>query len=232
MILEKTTLGYELRDSQFTIFLGGSHSQLPQLKEAYPDFQFARVKQTHSDLVVSTKDASLDYQIVADAHYSQTEKLALCVITADCVPALLYDPTTAIIAAVHAGWRGVAAQILPKTIQNLKSLGANPEQIRVVIGPHIQKDSFEVENHVRDQILDSIHPLDPEENEFYFEATSTTKSKVDLNWVVRRQLQLNGILADHLFNLHIDTFKEPDFHSYRRDKELSGRQISFICMNK
>lgn len=229
MNLEQTELGYEMRTPHFTVFLGGVNAQLTQLKAAYPQYNFVRVKQIHSDAVVESKDVQLDYQTIADAHFTREKNLALCVITADCVPALIFDPTTNLIAGIHAGWRGVASRIIPKTIEKLVAAGAKPQNLHVVVGPHIQKPSFEVGIDVRDQILSSLGPLSPEERALYFETLPDNKALVDLNQVVRTQLQQEGVPADNVFLLHIDTVTDSRFHSYRRDKDKSGRQISFIC---
>lgn len=229
MQLDKTPLGYELRTPHITVFFGGNQAQLPQLTKAYPQIRLVRVKQIHSDIVVQTNDPWLDYQVTADAHYTHEKSLGLCVITADCVPVFFYDHSASIIAGVHAGWRGVAGRIIPRTIEALTKQGTLPENLNVVIGPHIQKASFEVGNDVRDQILASLGPLSSIEKSEYAELLSESKSLVDLNLVVRTQLQQCGIHFENLFNLHIDTVTDTDFHSYRRDREKSGRQISFIC---
>lgn len=236
VILEQTQFGYEIRTPRITVFMGGIGAQLPNLVRAYPQYQMMRLKQIHSDTVVESSAQSEDFQILADSHFSKEKNLALCVITADCVPIFFYEPDAGLISGVHAGWRGVASRIIPKTIQKLIYHGANPQKISAIIGPHIQKQSFEVGNGVRDQILSSLGPLNPPESNCvkdtitnYAEAISDEKSLVDLNLVVRTQLQQQGIELDNVFDLHIDTVKNPQFHSYRRDKEKSGRQISFIC---
>lgn len=227
--LRQTNLGYEIRTPQLTMLFGGVESQLPNLKLAYPQFDFTRVKQIHSDAVVESKDMSLDYQIIADSHYTQAKNLALCVITADCVPAFFYHQPTGLIAGVHAGWRGVANRILMNTIEALALRGAPAHELDVVIGPHIQKKSFEVGFDVRDQILTSLGTLTESQKTLFTEKTSDQKALLDLNQVVKAQLQKKGIVADRVFDLHIDTFSNSDFHSHRRDKEKAGRQISFIC---
>lgn len=229
MQLRQTPLGYEIRTPNTVILLGGRQAQLPQIREAYPEFQFLRVKQTHSDHVVESTDVTLDYQIEADAHFTEKESFGLCVVTADCVPVFFYDQETSLIAGVHAGWRGVASRIIPKTIAKLKERGVNPSHLNVVVGPHIQKNSFEVGLDVRDQILASLWDLPDSEKEIYFESLSDSKVLVDLNAVVKSQLQNEGIEFDRLFNLYIDTVSNPGFHSHRRDKEKAGRQISFIA---
>lgn len=229
MNIRKTHLGYEITTPETTMFFGGIESLLPNLKSAYPHFKFTRVKQIHCDVVVESKDDLLDYQQVADAHFSTAKNLALCVITADCVPALFYHQKSGTIAGVHAGWRGVANRILVKTIETLKARGIPASELEVVIGPHIQKNSFEVGLDVRDQILNSLGPLNEEERSMFYESKSDEKALVDLNLIVKAQLQSEGITADHIFDLHIDTVSDPFFHSYRRDKEKAGRQVSFIC---
>lgn len=229
MNLEQTQFGYEMRTPHITVFMGGVQAQLPQLAQAYPDYKLVRVKQIHCDAVVETTNPEQDYQVIADAHFTREKNLALCVITADCVPVFFYDHHTGLIAGVHAGWRGVAARIIPKTIQKLVSEGAVANRLNVIIGPHIQKQSFEVGTDVRDQILSSLGPLSPAERSIYAESVSASKALVDLNQVVRTQLQQEGIELDNLFSLHIDTVTDPQFHSHRRDKEKAGRQISFIC---
>lgn len=229
MKLEQTPLGYELRTPQVTVFLGNASSNMEALRQQYPEMALVRLKQIHSDAVVKTEDPNLDYQVLADAHYTRKTHLGLCVITADCIPLFLYDPGTHAIAGVHAGWRGVASKIVPKTIQELVRTGSQPQDIQVVIGPHIQKDSFEVDFEVRDQILSSLGPLSGADRILLAEEKCAQKSLVDLNAVIKMQLQQNSISMENVFDLHIDTMISKDFHSYRRDKEKSGRQVSFIC---
>lgn len=229
MNIVKTELGYELKTPELTIFFGGVRSQTDLLKELYPTFNFIRLKQIHSDAIVESHLADLDGQVIADAHYTKATQTALCVITADCVPVFFYDPTSKIIGGAHAGWRGVASRILPKMIQKMVAAGASPRTLEVVIGPHIQKPSFEVGFDVRDQILCSLGPLNADERAFYSETISDKKALVDLNQIVKAQLQSEGIELDKVADLHFDTFSSPEFHSHRRDKVKAGRQVSFIC---
>lgn len=230
MNMEQTKYGYEIRTPHLIIFFGNAEANIQNLSAAYPSFQFKRLKQIHSDAVVKTSFNSEDLQVIADAHFTSDKNVALPVITADCVPVFIYHHRQGIIAGIHAGWRGVANKIIGKTIREMKALGAPAHELDVVIGPHIQKPSFEVGNDVRDLILTSLGPLSANERASYFSAAQDQgKSFVDLNMVVRTQLQKEGIESEHLFDLHIDTFSNKEFHSHRRDKEKAGRQISFIC---
>lgn len=229
MNIVKTELGYELKTPELTIFFGGVRSQTDLLREVYPAFKFIRLKQIHSDAIVESNQIELDGQVIADAHFTKAAHTALCVITADCVPVFFYDPVSKIVGGAHAGWRGVASRILPKMIKRMVEAGANLRSLEVVIGPHIQKSSFEVGFDVRDQILCSLGPLNSDERAFYSQTISDKKALVDLNQIVKAQLQSEGVELEKVADLHFDTFSNPEFHSHRRDKVKAGRQVSFIC---
>lgn len=229
MIVNETNLGFKIEAGRYVALFGGQKSNLANLKASFEEFEFIRIKQTHSDIVVLSEDADLDFQVEADGHFTQKLNTALAVSTGDCMPVLLYDPTTDYIAAIHAGWRGVANRIVPKILIQLETLGCNIAKLQVLIGPHIQRNSFEVSNDVRDQILRSIqHPVLQTED-LYQTTLSAEKSLLDLNQIMKAQLQHSGVEFHNLYNLHLDTVTDLRFHSYRRDKQQSGRQLSFIC---
>jgi len=231
MKMTETNLGYLIETQKITVLLGGEKSQILNLNASFTDFDFIRVKQTHGDVVVHSKSVDLDYQVEADAHFTELEKTALCISTADCIPVFLFDSKTETIAGIHAGWRGVANQIVPKTFKRLQTMGATPENTHVIVGPHIQMASFEVSHSVRDEILSSIGFSAATESSLYHKNINAEKSLVDLHQVMRTQLQNCGVTHENLFSLHIDTFVDRRFHSHRRDKEKAGRQLSFICKN-
>lgn len=227
--LNETEWGYELKTDDFVILFGGAKAQSSELKKVFPELRFVRLKQIHSEAVLETSLSSPDYENIGDAHWSKERNIALGVITADCIPAFFFDPKTRLVAGAHAGWRGIASKIIPKTLEKMIQQGAEPENIRVFIGPHIQKQSFEIGSDVRDQILTSLGPLSPEERLDYFDRISGDKVLLDLFKVARTQLQQSGVVVENIHALAIDTVKDPRFHSYRRDKEKAGRQLSFIA---
>lgn len=117
-------------------------------------------KQTHTDIVRVADEslwgaglykAELD---PCDALITNTPGTALVVFTADCTPILLYDPVTGAVGAVHAGWRGTAANIVGKTVAAMGAhFGCKPENIRAAIGPNIGKCCFETDRDVPDAFL-------------------------------------------------------------------------------
>ncbi|MBC7371501.1 MAG: polyphenol oxidase family protein, partial [Bdellovibrionaceae bacterium] len=223
MIVTETNLGFKIEAGKYVALFGGKKANLANLQASFENFEFIRIKQTHSDISILSNDSKQDYKIEADGHFTQKTNTALVVSTGDCIPVLMYDPATEYIAAIHSGWRGVANRIVPKTLLTLQRLGCELKNMRILIGPHIQLNSFEVSNDVRDEILHSIqHPV-TQSADLYQRTASNEKSFVDLNQVMKTQLQMAGIQFDHVFSLHLDTVTDLRFHSYRRDKQQSGR---------
>lgn len=231
MNLTETKFGFLIETEKVLMLFGGVEGNYKNICENWPQFKFKRIKQTHSDICIETDLQTPDYSIEADAHFTQDHELGVCISTADCVPVLIYDSMTESVLAIHAGWRGVANEIIPKSIEALFIRGAQPSSLSIAIGPHIQKESFEVDLDVRDQILATLH--DPElAQDVAFSQTlekdGKTKAMVDINAVVKQQLALHHIQPDQVFDLHINTVTDLRFHSHRRDRERSGRQLSFI----
>ena len=116
-------------------------------------------RQTHSDIVrvVTKTDAcGLDHQSYpeCDALITNDAGCALVVFTADCTPILLWDSVTGAVGAVHAGWRGTAADIAGKTVRAMvKEFGCNPNNIRAAIGPNIGFCCFLTDRDVPDAII-------------------------------------------------------------------------------
>lgn len=83
-----------------------------------------------------------------DALITADHQTPLLILVADCAPLLLVDASAHILAVVHAGWRGAVARIVSQTIEEMKTLGAEPERIQIGIGPHLCTSCFEVGEEV------------------------------------------------------------------------------------
>lgn len=226
----ETNLGYLIETPELLLLMGGVKANFINLQASYPQYEFLRVKQTHSDIVVESNDVKLDYQIEADAHFTSLIGTALCISTADCIPVFVFDSERKTIAGIHAGWRGVANQIVPKTLQRLFREGSLPENLKLFVGPHIQKNSFEVGASVRDELLQTVDLSVENAGASILTSLSEEKGLLDLNQILHLQLKRHHISEEQIFDFQLDTFIDPRFHSHRRDKERAGRQLSFICM--
>ena len=81
--------------------------------------------------------------------------IGLSILGADCAPILFYDNKTKTIGACHAGWRGAIDKIIETTIISMENIGANRENIIAIIGPTIQKQSYEIKEDVAQIVKDS-----------------------------------------------------------------------------
>jgi len=156
-----------------------------------------------------------------DALVAREKGIAVGVRTADCVPILVADPTTGAVAAIHAGWRGVVAGVVPSALEVLAPDRETRARLIAVIGPHIRVDRFEVGQDVADRIAGASDPSVIQ--------TGGAKPHVDLARAIRIQLQRAGLEASNVDDVGGCTLNEAErFHSHRRDGERSGRMLSVI----
>jgi YfiH family protein len=170
----------------------------------------ATLKQIHS---ATCLPASGRQGIVGegDALLENTPGSVVAVKTADCIPVLLVDPRHHAVAAVHAGWRGTAAQIVPRAIELMGArFGSAPADLHAAIGPGIGECCYQVGPEVSAQFGKEgrAHLNLPEENQ--------------------KQLAGLGVAPEYVYVANLCTQCNPDeFHSFRRDKEAAGRLYSF-----
>lgn len=117
-------------------------------------------KQIHSDIVERVGAAERGRGLLrpveqgCDGLVTNEPNVALTVFSADCTPVLLYDPVCRAIGAVHAGWRGTAAQIAARAVEKMtREFGTKPEDVRAAIGPCISQCCFETDADVPDAML-------------------------------------------------------------------------------
>ncbi len=120
--------------------------------------------QTHGVEILAITDEFLQLSDVerqarlegVDAVITSLSGVAIAVSTADCVPLVMYDAEQKVCAAVHAGWRGMAAHIILRVIEALTiQYGVDPTRLQVGVGPSIGPDSFEVGDEVVDTFRDA-----------------------------------------------------------------------------
>lgn len=174
----------------------------------------------------------------ADASITRSRDLACLIMTADCLPLLLARPDAGQVAAIHAGWRGLCAGIIERTLDRLLAevpAGGSDEPWCIWLGPCISGESFEVGADVRSAFLQS----DPEASEcFLRQRGHESKWLASLQGLALRRLrqwqsQARGKRAFPSFRVSIDptcTMQRQDLYfSYRRDR-LTGRMASLISL--
>jgi polyphenol oxidase len=106
--------------------------------------------QVHKTRVVTvTENTTKEELAETDALITDKKNICIAVMSADCVPVLLYDRKNGVVAAIHAGWRGTVAKIVEKTLSEMRDLfGTKGEDIVAAIGPSVCQESYEVGEEV------------------------------------------------------------------------------------
>ena len=187
------------------------------------------LNQIHSNkFVYIDKNFKIKKKINADAVITNQENFPIAILTADCVPLLLYDNKKNIIAAIHAGWKGAFKNIIYKVIKFMLRKGCKKKNITVAIGPCISQKNY----NVRDDLKMKFIKKDKKNKVFF----KKRKKLIYFNLpeYVKYQLKSCGITRVDL--LKIDTFdKKNNYFSARRSLKLKhddyGRNISIIMIN-
>jgi len=195
----------------------------------FPNMHFIVANQTHSDNIHIVKEAktegwkSLDTAIEnCDALITNQKNIMLTILTADCVPILLFDKKEHVIACVHAGWRGTEQEIVSKTVQKMQEVfNSNPKNIIAGIAPSIGKCCYEVDWSVTKHFKD-IQGAYEDRGE---------KQMLDLPHINRVQLLNSGLEKENIASSNICTACEvKNYFSYREEKGCSGRFMSMIAL--
>ncbi|WP_339663657.1 polyphenol oxidase family protein [uncultured Psychrobacter sp.] len=213
------------------------------------------VNQVHGNDIHDTDATVLSMApMAADAMVSKQDGTGLAIMTADCVPIVLYQPETGQIAAIHAGWQGLACGVIKATAERFSGSG----EIMAWIGVCISQDNYEVGSQVRDKLLagciannalttDAISNFD----ERYVMASGTSeldaastadklsdntpvyaeKIKIDLPKIAADQLQAAGIVVCNESSIPC-SYADGHYYSYRRQTHLqqpaTGRMALII----
>jgi YfiH family protein len=207
--------GFEKRTARALFFFGTRHCSKDLLSEVFPHLQFAFLKQVHGKDIVWADPAKTQ---TGDGHATRQRNLALVIQTADCMPILFSNGELAV--AVHAGWRGIAAEVIPAGIRLFE------DQIveTAAIGPHITSQSFEVGNDVAEQ-LRAAAPIEGTVSQH----RDPAKKFADLEKIASHHIRAFAPRAQ-IDVVGENTYSSPLFHSYRRGKDKGERQFSFVAL--
>lgn len=176
-------------------------------------------RQVHGDSVLSTMKPGTFQE--CDGLITGVRGVFLSVTIADCVPILIYDDNRKTVAAVHAGWKGSSMKIVETAVHKMvQELGSNPANLFCFIGPSAGVCCYEVGNEVAAQF--KPHFVDERDGRFF----------VDLKAANRDQLLTCGVPHDQIeLSPYCTISKSELLHSYRREREQSGRMIALIGLS-
>lgn len=178
------------------------------------------LKQEHTDIAICIEENVKPIPVVADASFTRTAGPVCVVMTADCVPILVCNQEGSIVAAIHAGWKGIAAGVIASAI---KAMNTDPTTLLAWLGPAIGPNAFEVNQDVRETFCQQI----PECTSAFVKKDSSFLANIySLASIYLKQAGVTKIYGGGYC-----TFTQKDlFFSYRRDGEKSGRMAGLIWL--
>ena len=210
---------------------------------------FGRLQQVHgADAVAYKRDERVPGGAIptADIVITDDQDVAVAVQTADCLPLLLVDRQRGVVAAVHAGWRGLAGHVPATAIGKMSAgFGTDPRDLLVAAGPAIGACCYEVGDDVRAAFADAGFTRAQLDGWFRAEPSALSPSNPPMaslssvrrpghwffdGWAcVREQLEAAGVPASQIFLSGLCTAShETSFCSYRRDGVTAGRMAGVI----
>jgi len=186
------------------------------IKKLGHNFNFVQFEQVHGSKVVRV-EGKMTNKILpnCDGGVTKEKKLLLAVFVADCFPILVYDQVKKIVGVAHAGWRGVKAKIAKNLISQMQTLGSNPYDMVVGIGPGICGKCYEVGRDVASQFDQG------------FLTRRDGRILLDLEKAIIEQLVQKSIKRKNVGTSGICTFENGNFFSARREGE-TGRIAAVI----
>lgn len=173
--------------------------------------------QVHGDgvLLCAEPRRSVECLGEGDAIITTAMATAPLIRTADCMPILLYAENTSLVAAVHAGWRGLQRQILTRVLERVQAMGVPLKDLRFIVGPFIRENSYEVG-------VDVAEKFAPE----FSRARADGKFMLDLKKILQAEFTQAQIEAGQVLWFDDDTLTTPTWFSARRNDK--GRNFSLI----
>lgn len=184
-------------------------------------------KQVHGKKILSVvkKPVGFSYGHEGDAAVSDLSDAAVGVMTADCLPLMLFHSRRAIVAAVHVGWRGVVKEIAPAAVNFiLKEWSLKARDMGAYLGPCIGPCCYEVDD-------DTALKMARAAGDRSIIRAAGPKPKVDIGMAVSRQLETVGLKDKNIVSAGLCTSCNKElFYSYRRDGGNTGRMAGIIMM--
>ncbi|MCX5924374.1 MAG: peptidoglycan editing factor PgeF [Candidatus Dependentiae bacterium] len=212
----------EIKESRFSL----------PLKTLINDFginNFIVLDQTHSAQGICVEDINMQkseswFEYQGDFLLTQKKNCALVALTADCMPIILHDLVTETIGVVHSGWRGSAARVVQNALAAMQErYGAKLEDIQCFFGPSAKPCCYKVTAEFFDHFKNFDYgqkAFIKKEDTLYF----------DNGLLLAEGLKKFGIRPENIYNdAELCSICNARFCSFRRDKELAGRQVTVVA---
>ena len=189
-----------------------------------------RPRQVHGSAVTTAQCCAVPSPPEADVVVSEEAGVRVAVATADCVPILLAGESGRAVAAVHAGWRGLAGGVIGAGLAALRDRIGGSEKIVAAIGPHIGPCCYEVDEPVLAAMAERFSNALSEASR----PTNPGHVRLDLARLAREALSAEGVDPARIGSRTVacTACDSERFHSYRRDGPKAGRLFHFIAARR
>jgi YfiH family protein len=161
-----------------------------------------------------------------DALITSLPGISIGIRTADCLPALLADPASNTVAAVHCGWRSLALDLAGEAVEAMVSMTGNgPSGFLAALGPAINACCYEV----GPEVIEQFRGYDPN-GEFFTEREGS--HFLNLRAIAKSQLLRAGVPSDHVDDLTECSACQPELFYSHRGRRDTGRMVSYIQARK
>ncbi len=201
-------------------------SSLNNLKKWFKVNHVVYLNQVHGTKVFSYEENMDIVNYDGDGIVTKEKDVAIGVFTADCVPIILIDTKTKVIAAIHSGWKGTLNNIVSQGIKVMKkNYGCDHNYIKAFIGPHNKSCCYEVSQ----ELIDDFRDCDLFKNQ-----QISYGRNLDLQKCVEIQLMNEGIKNNNIVCLNLCTYcsRDKKLYSYRKEEESHGRLFSFVFIHE
>ena len=225
--------GFLGRDLNFAV--DSRAASVGQLCSTLDLSSLALLKQEHTKVVIEASDspAQLENAPVGDALIAPTPspRRALGVLIADCMPVLLVSRTSKAVAAVHCGWRGAQSGILVEAIMALCRKGVPIRSLEVAVGPGAQPCCYEIGADVKSKLSAAFSLVNAPPASGVVDAVMQREGKFwgNLKDLLIAQAFFCGVPRAQILASETCTICHEQYFSYRREKDLAGRQVSFVA---
>jgi len=192
--------------------------------------QIAFLKQEHGiqGMCIAIDDTQ-DYifKPVGDYLFTQRKNCAIGVVTADCLPIVIFDPVTQVVGIIHAGWKGLAADIFHSALHDMKNkVGIDYKNIEIYLGPAARPCCYEVQQ----DFIDKFEQYLPYFTQIFIQRDG--KIYFDSRAFMMVLARILGINEEKIYTRYnVCTICDQSFCSYRREKEKARRQVTMICLH-
>lgn len=222
--IEKITLVFSTaeRDRSFNRHIECGVDNLDSIKNDFELEDIIYINQIHSDKsYIYNKECKNIRDKEGDALITNEKNVAIGVFTADCVPVIIINEKSNVIATIHSGWKGTFNSITLKTLLKMKKeFNIDINETKVFIGPHIRKCCYEVSEELKMNFLEKTKM----EERILFD-----NRKLSLEDCILKDLEEVGIRDSNIYSLNLCTYCENNIklYSYRKSVGTYGRLFSF-----